>query len=241
MQTNFLAMKKLFTLIAFMMLGNLIVNAQFVPAFPDNELPLNQPCEVTKADGTILKGTLKSAMQMNGRLKSFAVAPDDGSDKQRFKADEVIQVKMKPSNMQKIAEIVRSATDMSKMQNIGDVIDCDWIYYETVKMPNSDKSFLAQRLNPGAANNKLKVYQDPNAKSDASVGFGGMTLIGGKDLSYYILTEGGTNSVLAQSKKYKEQMALIYKDCPSFFTDINGHTDWSQFPKQVALYNHTCK
>ncbi len=217
-----------------------IVNAQFVPAFPDNELPLNQPCEVTKTDGSILKGTLKGAMQMNGKLKTFAVAAEDGSGRFRFKAEEVVQVKMKPSNMQKIAEIVRAATDISKHADMKDVIDCDWIYYETVNMPNSDKSFLAQRLNPGAQNNKLKVYQDPNAKSDASIGYGGMTLVGGKALSYFILCEGGKNTVLAESKSYKEQMTLIYKDCPSFFTEINGHTDWSQFPKQVALYNKIC-
>jgi hypothetical protein len=215
--------------------------AQFVPAFGDDQLPLNQACEVTALDGKVYLGKLKSALQMNGKLKLFSIALDDGTGKKKFGAEEVTLVKMKPSNLHKIAETLNASANVGRMKDIKNIIDCDWIYYETVTLGKKDKSYLMQRLNPGAANNKLKAYADPNAKQESSFGLNGMTLVGGKEKSYFLVGEDGNKAVLAEKGKYKKQMAEIYTGCASFFSDLNGDTDWGNFSKHVALYNHTCK
>ena len=218
-----------------------LTKAQFVPAFSDNYLPLNEPCEVTALDGTLYKGTLKMAMQVNGKLKMLSIALDDVHERKRFTADDVTLVKMKPSDIQKIGEVANSATNVNKFKDIKNIIDCDWIYYEKVTLGENNRSYLMQRLNPGEANNKLKAYVDPNAKHESSFSFGGMTLAGGKDKSYFIVMEGVNKSVLAKKGEYKDQMAEIFPNCPYFFTDLNGDDDWGNFAYHVALYNHTCK
>ena len=58
--------KLLFTLVISIAL-TVSAKAQFVPAFSDDQLPLNQPCEVTALDGKVYKGKLKMCMQMNGK------------------------------------------------------------------------------------------------------------------------------------------------------------------------------
>lgn len=217
-----------------------ISRAQFVPAFSDRDLPLNQPCEVTALDGKIYAGKLKMAMQTNRKLKWFSIALDDGTGKKSFNADEVTLVKMKPSNLEKIGEAVNAAHDVGTIKNIKNFIDCDWIYYETVTMGKNNKSYLMQRLNPGKANDKLKAYADPEADQEVSFGLGGMTLAGGKDKSYYLVTAGGTKAVLAEKGKYKKQMADIYTGCPKFFEDLGGDNNWANFSFHVGLYNYRC-
>ena len=204
-------------------------------------MPLNQPCEVTALDGQVYKGVLKMCMDTDGKLKMFSISLYNGDGRKRFNADEVTLVKIKPSNMQRIAEAVNSATNINKMKDIKNIIDCEWIYYETVTMEKKDKSYLMQRLNPGEKNNKLKAYVDPNAKHESSFGFGGMTLTGGKDKSYYLVYQGGNKAILAENKGYTNQMSEIFANCPSFFEDLNGDNDWGNFAAHVAFYNYTCK
>ena len=97
-------------------------------------MPLNQPCEVTALDGQVYKGVLKMCMDTDGKLKMFSISLDNGDGRKRFNADEVTLVKMKPTNMQRIAEAVNSATNINKMKDIKNIIECEWIYYETVTM-----------------------------------------------------------------------------------------------------------
>lgn len=233
--------QKLLLSLTFCMAFAISSKAQFVPAFSDDQLPLNQPCEVTALDGKIYKGKLKMAMQMNGKLKMFSISLENDEGRKKFDADEVILVKMRPSNMQKIAEVVRSATDVNRFKDIKSIIDCDWIYYEMVTMGKKDKSYLMQRLNPGENNNKLKAYVDPDAKQESSFGMGGMTLSGGKDKSYYLVADGGTRAFLAKKKGYKNQIPEIYTGCPDFMTFMHGDDDWDNFASHVALYNYSCK
>ncbi len=222
-----------------LLLGTLSGRAQFVPEFDDSHMPMNQPCEVLASDSSVTKGVLKMCMQMSGKLKSFAVKPDDGSDKKKFKAEDVIIVRMKPSNLQRIAETVNAS---SNKVNVPNVIDCKWIYYEMVKMPKSGNSALLQRLNPGRNNDKLKVYVDPDGSLETSqISPSTSTpLIGGKGPSYLIVQEGGGNAMVVSKKKYKEQFNTIFTNCPDFATKA-GDMEWENFPTHVAIYNNSCK
>ncbi|MBK9672268.1 MAG: hypothetical protein IPP56_10495 [Bacteroidetes bacterium] len=221
-----------------LLIGTFTSRAQFVPEFDDSHMPMNQPCEVLASDSSVTKGTLKMCMQMSGKLKSFAVKPDDGSDKKKFKAEDVIIVRMKPSNLQKIAETVNASTKVK----VPNVIDCKWIYYEMVKMPKSGSSALLQRLNPGRNNDKLKVYVDPDGSLQTSqISPSTSTpLIGGKGPSYLIVQDGIENSMVVSKKKYKEQFAAIFSGCPDFATKA-GDMEWENFPTHVAIYNNSCK
>ena len=114
--------------------------------------------------------------------------------------------------------------------------------FEKVEILNvkNKHTLLLQILNPTFAY-KIKVYGDPLANETASMGFGGMTLAGGDDKSYFIKIVGDeTPAFLLKKRDFEDNIDKIFSNCSSLADRLKKKYSWSDFAEYI-LENEDCK
>lgn len=203
---------------------------------PLDRVQLNTETVITKADGTVLKGKLKTATAILGYVKKVTLQDESGV-KHKLTAAEIKQLKMKPSKLAKM-EMLTEATEVPSQiskERYAEIINREWIIYEqTLKDKASDVAVLGQLLNPGF-DRKYKVYVDPNAKSSS---IGGIKTGGPK--SYLIVKVGNKKSTIVEKGEYKKVAPELFGNC-SKMMKAYPKFDYKQIAEHIFYYDQNCK
>lgn len=198
---------------------------------------ISGPAEVTTLDGKVISGKVKSASFGTNGMMSFTLKDEDGN-KTKYKAANVQQLKLKVDGLAKLEITAEQSSNISKLanSNFKEVVEREFIYWQRVKQVGKDKYLLLQLLNPGF-DNKLKVYDLPNAKS-GETSIGGIAIGGDKATAYLVVKNG--ESLKITKKKYKKQdFKLLFSDCPKIIE--NNEPNFKEFATHVFFYDQLCE
>ena len=195
--------------------------AAFDPAY--TSYSRKKPAYVTLKDGTELEGDIKDVDRKKGQINELKIIAD--GNKKRIMADEIANLYMAPSGLEKLdkrANFFNDATkwgktDASKHLNKGYTMYTN----QMVSLKNKKKpaEFLMQVVNPNFSQ-IIEVFSDPFAKETASIGVGSLKLAGGIAKSYYVkkgesvvwLTKGNFDDYFDQLFMDNEEFKTKYKD-----------------------------
>ena len=121
-----------------------------------------------------------------------------------------------------------------------EIIKKGYAYFEKAKVAikKDQEMLLMQLLNPGF-NSKIKVFHDPFAAETMRAGFGGMTMAGGDDKSYYVQV-GDNVAKKLKKKDYDDEYKVLYSSCPTLLTKVGEKVRWTEFSKNVYEYTFEC-
>jgi|694.fasta_scaffold77493_2 hypothetical protein len=101
-------------------------------------------------------------------------------------------------------------------------------------------TLLLQVLNPTFAN-KVIIYGDPLANETGTMGFGGLTMSGGDDKSYFIKIVGDeTPAFLLKKRDFDENLEKIFSNCSQLLEKLKTKYSWRDFAEYI-LENEDCK
>ena len=208
------------------------VNAQFVTPIGS----ISGPAEVTTLDGEVLSGKVKYASFGPNGMMSFMLLDTEGN-KNKFKAADVQQLKLKVDGLAKLEIIAEQSSNIEKLanSNFKEVVEREYVYWQRVKHPEKDKFLLLQLLNPGF-DSKIKVYDAPSNKS-GETSVGDVAVSGNKATAYYVIKKG--QSLKVSKKHYKKvDFGRLFNDCP--FVITNNKPDFKEFSAVVFYYDQMC-
>ena len=215
------------------MLISFSVSAQFVTPLST----ISGPAEVTTLDGEVISGKVKSASFGPNGMMSFTLLDEEGN-KTKYKVADVQQLKLKVDGLAKLEITADQSSNIEKLanSNFKEVVEREFIYWQRVKQVGKDKYLLLQLLNPGF-DNKLKVYDLPNAKS-GETSIGGISVSGNQATAFLVVKNG--ESLKITKKKYKKQdFNLLFSDCPKIIE--NNDPDFKEFATHVYFYDQLCE
>lgn len=211
-----------------------IVESQAQMLKPIDMIPINKETIVYPLSGDPVKGTIKTAMYMNGKLMSFTLRPDNGGDAIRYKAADVKSVKMKPSKLEKFSAGLSDAGSIDQLKSVdwNALLDMEWVYFETIVLKDGGRSWLMQRLNPGEQYNKMKIFVDPTIMGEST-----------GDPSAYFITKGdGQTAFFVKKKEYLKKGSEIFSDCPDMIHMMEKTSyNFDNIGAHVSFYNVLCK
>jgi hypothetical protein len=225
--------KKHLVLLSAILLLSSMIHAQFLTPLSS----ISGPAEVIKLDGSTIKGKIKYASFGPNGMMSFMLLDEQGN-KNKFKASDIEQLKLKVDGLAKIEIITEQSSNIKKLanSNFSEVVEREYIYWKRVKHPTKDKYLLLQLLNPGF-DDKLQVYDMPNARS-GETSSGNIGISGNEPTEYYVVKDG--NTLIIRKKKYKKQdFQILFNDCPKIIE--NNKADFKHFAEHVFFYNELCK
>lgn len=230
-------MKK-FTVLSLFILISL---SSFSQAFitPVSTLPPVKIFKLELIDGTQIDGQKASVATINGLIKSLSYKDAEGV-KHKYKAEQIKTLKVKTGTFAKIDMMVESSSIVDLIdKDFNEILDREYIHYEQALLPkNKDKYRLLQLLNPGF-DNRIKVYQDPNAKETNGLSLGDVQVSGGDDKSFLIVKDGAKSEVL-KKKKYKKEFPNIFGDCDLAKVMDSSKMKFKNFAAHVFIYDQIC-
>lgn len=233
-------MKRIFLFSALALLLTVAAQAQqlLTPSFGFSH---KKTSYVTLTDGTVITGTLKDVDRKKGLIEYVNIEDGDGK-KNKLKAEKIKLMYLPPTafdNMVKATDFIYDSQKWTQQKLDQDLIGQGYIYFENakVKIKKKEMSLLMQLLNPTFCD-KVRVYNDPLAKETTSLGFGGVTLAGGNEKSYYVHLEGSKAAFRLYKKDYKEQFPGLWQKCPEMKKNY-PNMKWEDFTQNIIDYN-TC-
>ncbi|MBT2162220.1 hypothetical protein [Zobellia barbeyronii] len=212
--------------------------AAFDPAY--SSYSRKKPAYVTLKDGTKLEADIKDVDRKKGQINEIKFIKPDG-EKVRVKAEEIVDLYMAPSGLEKLnnqGNFMNDATkwgktDASKYMNKGYTMYTNQMV--SLKNKKKEEEYLMQVVNPKYSQ-FIEVYSDPWAKQTASIGIGGMKLAGGIAKSYYI--KKGDEKVLWLTKKdFDEHFESLFMDNDKFKAKYGGEKfKWSLLGVYILDY-----
>lgn len=203
---------------------------------------LNKPSIVTMADGSEVSGKFGGAVLISGYLDKITIKGEDG-EKLKLKPEEIIRLRIKASNMAKMAMITSSTSSIKEVtkKDFNEIKTREYITFETAQRSNkASKLRLMQLLNPGF-DTRIKVFADPNATETKGMGVGGIKLTGGEEKSF-LMVKDGDKSVLVKRATYQKNFEELYKGCPEMIKVFQGNKiKWDDVAGHVYAFNETCK
>lgn len=191
--------------------------AAFDPAY--SSYSRKEPAYVTLKDGNKFEADIKDVDRKKGQINEIKFIKPDG-EKIRVKADEVLDLYMSPSGLEKLSQqtnFINDATkwgksDASKYLNKGYTMYTNQMV--SLKNKKDEAEFLMQVVNPRFSQ-YIQVFSDPFAKETMSIGVGSMKLAGGIAKSYYI--KKGDEKVLWLTKKdFDKHFESLFMDNDKF-------------------------
>lgn len=232
-------MKKVI-LLGLIFITSVSVNAQQLLS-PTSSFSKKKTSFVTLNTGVEIKGSLEDLDYKKGLIKSIAVK-DGAGVKHKLKPSSVKFMYLSPSLIAKIDKAADMLTDSQKWNDEKidqDLINQGYVYFETtnVKIKKKTRPLLMQLLNPTFSKG-VSVYYNPFAKETASLGVGGIKVVGGNEKSYYIQLENDPAAYLLEKKDYKKQFVALWKKCPELAK--KSSVNWSDLNKDIIKYSN-CK
>lgn len=178
-----------------------------------------KPAYVTLKNGEKIEADIKDVDRKKGQINEVKLIKSDG-EKIRIMADEITDLYMAPSGLEKMQQQSNFMNDATKWgkSDASKYMDKGYTMYTnqmvSLKNKKDEAEFLMQVINPRFGQ-FIQVYSDPWAKQTASIGIGGMKLAGGIAKSYYI--KKGDEKVLWLTKKdFDEHFNSLFMDNDKF-------------------------
>lgn len=174
-----------------------------------------------------------------GQIDELKFKPLDGKKKIKIKVDEIKNLYVPASGLEKLGsalEVTGDATTWSNKELSTDRISKDYYYFEKSPTRVKKKSFdtVNQLLNPYTSK-YIKIFPDYRAKNTASFGIAGVKVAGGLAKSYYIRF-GDKVAYKIKKSDYKEQFPLIFSDAPELIEKFKGNVKWSDLALHILEY-----
>lgn len=195
---------------------------------------------VIKQNGDSIRGKV-TWMFTAENIKQLTVK-DDQDVKHKFEEEDIKQVLVEFSKMDKIATSMQATSlkDMSQT-SFDQVFNTDYFIWEPAVTPKKGKLKVLQLVNPGF-DSKMKIYRNPTSQETGGMGIGGMKLTGGIEKSYFLVRPGSDIAIELTKGDYKKQFFDVFvKACPEMEKVLNGNKpDWDDLPKHVFYYFQNC-
>jgi hypothetical protein len=205
---------------------------------------LTGDAKVVTKDGEVVEGDIRTALFSGKGLKSFRIKDAETGEKIRFKAEDVESLRIEMDAWGKLLTLGEQTSNLQKMSqaDFNESVDRKYIYYHTVKWPEKrNKYILSQLLNPGF-DSKIKIYDYPAGKQTASIGVGGMSVMGGNAKEYVVKLDGQEETIMALKRKYdKEYFDMFFGDCEKLNSLDKDDKDWDEFAAHVFIYDTECE
>jgi hypothetical protein len=209
----------------------------FAPAF--DTFSHKEIAQLFLEDGTKVEGTIDDIDRKKGLIEEITIKGED-KKKTVYKPEQIKYMYLPPSGWAKMATGAQTFYNVNRWQKQElnkEFLDKGYAYYQksTVMIKKTEKVLLLQVVNPGFMG-KITIYHDPWATETASIGFGPMTVAGGRDKSYYIKI-GDNIAYKIQKKDYEDDFKTIYEGCPEM---LEQDIKWRDIDKHVFEYNKGC-
>ncbi len=237
-------MKKLTTLLSLILCStiyNTTFSQDFIPAY--DRFSGKEISYINLEDGSKLEGTLEDLDRRKGLIEEVIIK-DAGGKKIKLKPEQIKSMYLMPSGYSKLSTNMDVGTKVKKWDAKyidSEIIKKGYAYFEKAKVAikNDQELLLMQLLNPGF-NSKVKVFHDPFAAETMRVGFGGMTMAGGDDKSYYVQV-GEFPAKKLKKKEYDDEIKVMYASCPTLVKKIGEKIRWTEFAQHVYTYTFDCQ
>lgn len=155
-----------------------------------------------------------------------------------YKAEEIQEMGLPPSNFAKFASATESTNSIARAKRT-DVsqVGRELVLFFQEYLDDDKRTVLVQLLNPTFAD-KIRVYDDPFAAETAGIGFAGVQMTGGMDKSFYVKHGGKTFRL--KKKNYDEYIAKFYGSCPDMLAKFKS-MPWRDFAAHVFYFDQSCQ
>ena len=197
-------------------------------------------CILKTKDGQTIEGTLSTMKLKKGLVDQIKMKTLNGK-KVKYKAADVEWFRVPPSKLGNLASMMENSASISKLTkaNFGEIVKKDYVYFEQALLPGKKPRYLLlQLVNPGF-DSKIKVFDDPKAKSTAGVSVGGIQATGGNLKSFYVVKNDVAQRI--RKKDFAEMKDWIFGDCPALDAAFGGDLKFKEFAAQIFFYDQECK
>ena len=207
---------------------------------PSKQFSTKKTSYITLKDGTEIKGTAKVKLK---KMQIQSVEINDGAKKRKLVAKDISYMYLPPSGLDKLSKAQGFLTDVQKWNDEklnNDFLDQGYVYFEStdVKIKKKTYTMMMQLLNPTFSRD-VKVYNDPKSGETASLGIGGINVVGGNAKSYYVKKEGEPVAYLLTKKNYTKEFLLFWNGCDAV-KNTYPVVKWIELPKHIATYSEEC-
>ena len=195
-------------------------------------------------DGSTLEGSVEDFDRKKGLIKKVKINASNGN-KTTLKAEQIKSMYVSPSNFAKLVNALDFATEVSSWTSGNDIdkdiISKGYVFLERVPvaMGRKKRLFLLQSANPSFSN-YVKVYNNPMTKETKGIGVAGVSVVGGREKSYYVKV-GDQPAFKLKKKKYRKQFNNIFKDCEIVRSTFGEKRYWRDFAKHAKMAATECK
>lgn len=218
-----------------------VFSQDFIPAY--DRFSGKETSYIMLEDGSKLEGTLEDLDRKKGLIEEVVIKDANGK-KITLTPDKIKAMYLMPSGFSKLSTNMDVGTKVKKWDAKyidSEIIKKGYAYFEKAKVAikKDQEMLLMQLLNPGF-NSKIKVFHDPFAAETMRVGFGGMTLAGGDDKSYYVQV-GDNVAKKLKKKDYDDEYKVLYTSCPSLLKKISEKIRWTEFAQHIYEFSFDCQ
>ena len=231
-------MKKITLLFA--LIGGISFGQEFLQ--PSDAFSHKEITYINLADGTELQGTIDDIDRKKGLIEEIVIKDGNGK-KIKLKPEDVKSMYLMPTKMNKLTKMMESFHEVNNYSDKrlnNNLMGQGYVYFENVPVMMKKKrtTMLMQLLNPDFSST-IKIYHDPYAKETTSLGFGGISVAGGIDKSYYISKDAEVAYKIEKSD-YKDKFMPIFQSCTAVVDKYKSDISWRDLEKHVYEYSTTC-
>ena len=232
-------MKKTFlTLTTLLILAGTLLAQNFLS--PVYTFSHKKTAYITLKDGSTVEGTIKDLDRKKGIIEEVKLKDANGKAV-KLKPEEIAHMYLPQSGGSKLANAHNFLNDATKWDN--DDLDQElfgrgYVYMESTQVMIKKKrlELLMQLLNPHFSE-KIKVYVDFQAGETASLGVGGIKVVGGLEKSYYVKKKSAKAAVRLKKKDYDTEFQGFFSSCKSV---SKLDPKWSEFVNHVHTFATDC-
>ncbi len=191
-------------------------------------------CFVITNSGEEIHGKLRGATQSRGFIVRLTLVDEEGR-KHKFKAHQIQSFGIRPDAFTKLNTINEKTTSIrhAARTNYNNILDREWIYYDTQVMPRSKKKGMLQLLNPGM-DEFIKVYYHPNGSKSMPIAIKGIPVVGGEERTFLVVKGDGDTQIVRKAS-FEKAYRSIFADVPEMLDVRNPH--FRNFANHIVNYN----
>lgn len=220
------------SIVTFFIFFGMIQAQEFVEPFVD--FFSLKDCYVVTKKGEEIRGKLQGATSARGFITRLTIVDESGF-KQKFKAHEIERFAIRPDVMTKLNTIGEKTTSIRHAirTDYDNLLDREWIYFDSQKIPRGKKIGLLQLLNPDS-DDFFKVYYHPNGSKSMTLRIKGIPIIGGEERTYLVVKDSGDTEIVRKAS-FERTYRKIFADVPVMLEVRNPN--FKNFADHIANYN----
>lgn len=207
---------------------------KFAMDIEGTERLIGHRCKLLSVYGDSIEGRVKDIIYKKKIIRSIQIGDSV------YDAYTIRRLKVKASLYVKLAILSERSTSMLQLfkTNLPELRNKEYVIFEGVRLPGKKEKYaLLQLINPEAYK-KIKVYTNPKARETMNLS----GLSGGKDKSFYLVTDKGL-TVKIKKSGYKKQFRELYKECERLMNVFSKGGDpirYRDFVWHIYVYNNLC-